>query len=131
MKTRFIVTATAFALVSSFGIASAAEQGSMSKTSQPSATTEMTKPAISLTTAQQRLAWKDVERSAKAQKTPADFMPTVGVTVPNDLTLKPIPAKLARQVSALKPYDFALLKQELVIVDPSNKHVVDVINHRA
>lgn len=132
MKTHLIVTATAVALASSIGIASAAEQSStMSKTSHPSAMHEMTKPGLSLTTAQQKLAWKDVEPSAAAQKAPAAFTPRVGATLPRDVALKPVPAKLARQVSTLKPYDYAMLKHELLIVDPSSKKVVDVINRHA
>lgn len=132
MKTPFIVAATAVALASSVGIASAAEQGSTtSKTSEPSAMHATTKPALSLTSSQQKLAWKDVERSARAQKTPADFAPRVGATVPNDVALKPVPAALGRRVSVLKPYDYALLRHELLIVDPSDKKVVDVINRHA
>ncbi|MET4292350.1 hypothetical protein ABIB06_002171 [Bradyrhizobium sp. LB8.2] len=132
MKTHLVVAATAVALASSVGIASAAEQGStMSKMAQPSAMREMTKPGLSLTSAQQKLAWKDVERIAMAQKAPADFTPRVGATVPNDVALKPVPANLGRQVSTLKPYDYALLKHELLIVDPSSKKVVDVINRHA
>lgn len=99
--------------------------------SKPSATHAMAKQALSLTTAQQKLAWKDVEQSATAQKTPADFSPRVGATVPKDVALKPVPAKLSRQVSSLKPYDYALLKDELLIVDPTSKKVVDVINRHA
>jgi len=100
----------------------------MSNMSQPSAMHKMTKPGLSLTSAQQKLAWKDVERSAMAQKAPADLTPRVGATVPNDVALKPVPADLGRQVSTLKPYDYALLKHKLLIVDPGNKKVVDVIN---
>lgn len=58
-------------------------------------------------------------------------MPRVGATVPNDVTLKPVPATLAQQVGALKSYDYALVKHELLIVDPSNKKVVDVITRHA
>jgi Protein of unknown function (DUF1236) len=132
MKTHLIVTATAIAFASSVSVASAAEQGStMSKTSQPSAMHEMTKPGLSLTTAQQKLAWKDIGRTAAAQKAPADFTPRVGAAVPNDVALKPVPADLGRRVSALKPYDYALLKRDLLIVNPGDKKVVDVINRHA
>jgi len=132
MKTQLIAAATAVALASSVGVASAAEQSStMSKMSHPSAMHEMTKPGLTLTAAQQKLAWKDVKRNATAQKAPTDFTARVGSTVPGDLTLRPIPTKLGRQVSMLKPYDYALLKHELLIVDPSNKKVVDVINRHA
>ena len=89
---------------------------------------EMTKPGLSLTTAQQKLAWTDIGRTAPAQKTPADFTPHVGATIPKDVALKAVPANLGRQVSALKPYDYALLKRDLLIVNPGDKKVVDVIN---
>jgi hypothetical protein len=132
MKNYLILAATAVALSSSVGIASAAEQGStISKTSQPSAMHKMTQPGLSLTSEQQKLAWKDVERSATAQKAPADFTARVGATVPNGVALKPVPANLGRQVSTLKPYDYALLKNELLIVDPGSKKIVDVINRHA
>jgi hypothetical protein len=132
MKTPIIVAATTIALASSIGIASAAEHGSaMSKTSQPSTMHEMTRPGLSLTTAQRKLAWQDAGRNATAQKAPTGFMPRVGATVPNDVTLKPVPATLAQQVGALKSYDYALVKHELLIVDPSNKKVVDVITRHA
>ena len=132
MKTNLIVTATAVALAFSIGSASAAEQAStMSKMSKSSATQATAKQGLSLTSAQQKLAWKDVDRSATAQKTPADFAPRVGATVPNDVALRPIPAKLGQQVSSLRPYDYALVKHELLIVDPMNKKVIDVINRHA
>ena len=132
MKTHLMITATAVALASSIGVASAAEQGSsMSKMSQPSAMHEMTRQGLSLTSVQQKLAWKDIQAKATAQKTPTDFTPRVGAIVPSDVALKAVPTKLGRQVSTLKPYDYALLKNELLIVDPGSKKVVDVINRHA
>ena len=131
MKTKLIVTALTVALTSGIGAASAADSSTMSKTSHPSAMDEMSKQGLTLTTEQQKLAWKDIGRHASAQNAPADFTPQVGATIPGDVTLKPVPGKLARQVSALKSYDYALMKNELLIVDPGNKKVVDVINRHA
>jgi hypothetical protein len=135
MKKHLIVTiaaASGIALAASAGAASAAEHSStMSNTSQSSGMHQMTKPRLSLTNAQQKLAWKDVDRDATIQKAPADFTPSVGATVPSEIALKPVPADLGRRVSALKSYDYARLNHELLIVDPSSKKVVDVINRRA
>ena len=130
MKTQHLIAAVAaFALVSSVGAASAVESGStMSKSSQPSAMHSMTKSELSLITAQQRLASKDIGRTATGQNAPADFTPYVGATVPTQLALKPVPAKLGRDVTALKRYDYAVLKREILIVNPTDKKVVDVIN---
>jgi len=47
------------------------------------------------------------------------------------LALKPVSADLGQQVKALKSYDYALLQHKLLIVNPTNKKVVDVINRNA
>lgn len=88
----------------------------------------MAKTGLSLTDAQQKLALKDIGQSGQAQSTPTNFTPIVGATAPKALALKPVPADLGQQVTALKPYDYALLNSELLIVNPTDKKVVDVIN---
>ena len=136
MKTQLFATVAAAVLLAGSVAASAAEHSStmsntMSNSSQPSAMHSMVKEGLSLTTAQQRLALKDIGRTGTTENQPANFTPTVGTTVPNDVAIKPVPANLARQVSTLKPYDYALLKHELLIVNPTDKKIVDVINRRA
>jgi hypothetical protein len=42
-----------------------------------------------------------------------------------------MPAKAASQVPTLRPYDYALLPDRLLIVNPTDKKVVDVINRHA
>ena len=91
----------------------------------------MAKQGLSLTRAQQRLALKDIDRSGTTEIQPANFTPAVGAAVPNNLALKPVPTDLGRQVATLKPYDYALLKHDLLIVNPTDKKVVDVINRHA
>jgi hypothetical protein len=51
--------------------------------------------------------------------------------MPGDVTLRSVPAKVASRVSSLKPYDYALLQGKLLIVNPGDKKIVDVINRRA
>jgi hypothetical protein len=41
--------------------------------------------------------------------------------------LQPIPSKVAADVPSLQPYDFAMVGHKLVIVDPSNKVIADVL----
>jgi hypothetical protein len=88
----------------------------------------MTKPELSLTLSQQKLAWKDIERSGTAQTAPSGFTPRVGETVPQQLAAKTVPTKLGNDVTALKSYDYALLRNKLLIVSPSDKKIVEVIN---
>ena len=132
MKTQLIATVAAIVLASGITTAYAAEYGSaMSKSSKPSAMHSMARPGLELTAAQQKLAWKDIGNNSTAQSTPANFTASVGATVPTDITLRPIPSNLGRQVGALKPYDYALFKSEILIVNPTDKKVVDVINRHA
>lgn len=91
----------------------------------------MAKDNLSLTRSQQRTAWKDISKQATSQKAPGGFTASVGATIPSDLSLKPMPARVATRISSLKPYDYALLHGKLLIVNPNDKKVVDVINRRA
>jgi hypothetical protein len=96
-----------------------------------SSTASTTKDNLSLTTAQEKLAWRDLSKQASSQRAPSNFSASVGATVPNDITLRSIPRTVAGQLPKLKPYRYALIPNELLIVNPSDKKVVDVINSHA
>jgi hypothetical protein len=129
--------AIAAALIAGISTASAADTHSMSNTmsktpmSKTSAMQSMAKDNLTLTRSQQRTAWRDLSKQASNQTAPSNFTASVGATIPGDVTIKAVPAKVAARVSSLKPYDFALLDNKLVIVNPNDKKVVDVITHRA
>ena len=91
----------------------------------------MAKDSLSLTPFAATNGWRDISKEASSQKAPGGFAASIGATIPNDLSLKPVPAKVATRVSSLKPYDYALLHGKLLIVNPNDKKVVDVIHRRA
>jgi hypothetical protein len=84
--------------------------------------------ALTLTSAQQKTAWNDIHMRLLTQNPPAGFKPSVGAVVPHGMTTAPIPEKAASDVPALKPYDFALLKNRLLIVNPTDKKIAEVIS---
>jgi hypothetical protein len=129
MKLQLTAIATIVALTSGIGTASAVEHHAMSKNS--SAMQPMPKDDLSLTRSQQRAAWRDISKQANSQPAPSNFSASVGATVPSDVSIQSVPAKVASRVSSLKPYDYALLPDELLIVNPNDKKVVNVIKHRA
>jgi hypothetical protein len=47
--------------------------------------------------------------------------------VPNTLKIEPIPSKTAADIPSLQPYDFAMVGHKLVIVDPSNKVITELL----
>jgi len=135
-----LIAITAAALVAGIGTASAADthaksdatsnmaSNAMSKTSTMQS---MAKDNLTLTRAQQRIAWKDLGKEASNQTAPSNFKASVGATIPGDVTIQAVPAKVAALVSSLKPYDYARLDNKLVIVNPNDKKVVDVISRHA
>ena len=93
-----------------------------------SPTALMAKDNLSLTTAQEKLASRDLSTRAASQPAPSNFSASPGAAVPNDITLRQIPLKVASQIPTLKPYRYARLPNEMLIVNPTDKKVVDVIN---
>jgi hypothetical protein len=131
-----LIAITAAALLAGIGTASAADMHAKSNAtsntmSKTPATQSMAKDNLTLTRSQQRTAWKDLGKQASSQTAPPNFTASVGATIPGDITIQAVPAKVAARVSLLKPYDYARLNNKLVIVNPNDKKVVDVISRRA
>jgi hypothetical protein len=61
------------------------------------------------------------------QRAPSGFNATVGAVVPNGVKIAPVTGKAASDVPALKPYNFAMLQHKLLIVNPSDKKIAEVI----
>jgi Protein of unknown function (DUF1236) len=116
---RASITLAAAVLLAGVSAASAATMQSPSSNAtmsrQPSDT-------LNLTIKQRNVAWNDLHGQTE-QKAPLSFHATTGATVPSSIKLQPVPSKLASAVSSLKPYDFAMIRGKLVIVNPSDKKV--------
>jgi hypothetical protein len=129
MKAPTTIALAAAALLAGIAAASAAppENGKMAP---PPASTKMARPAsdtLTLTTAQRKKAWDDLYTGMLNQKTPSGFKATVGAALPSSVTTAPVTAKAAGDIPALKPYKFAMVQKKLVIVNPSDGKIADVI----
>jgi ABC-type transport system substrate-binding protein len=113
---------TSFALAAAMLLAgvTAASAATMSNSAKASDT-------LSLTSTQQKTAWRDLFTPSLNQTTPSGFDATVGAVVPNSVATAPVSSKAAHAVPALKPYDFAMIQKKLVIVNPSDKKIAEVI----
>jgi hypothetical protein len=85
------------------------------------------KDTLTLTAAQRKLAWKDLYTGALNQKTPTGFKASVGAVMPGKVVTAAVTRKAAGDVPALKPYKFAMVQKKLVIVNPSDHKIADVI----
>jgi uncharacterized protein DUF1236 len=82
---------------------------------------------LTLSDAQRKTAWQDLYMDSLNQNTPPGFDAVVGATVPNTIVIVPVTAQAGSDVPALKPYSFAMVQKKLVIVNPSNRKIADVI----
>jgi len=131
MKNFIRFALVAAALVSGVSVAAANNMAKSSTTgSGPSTSRPMAKDTLSLTSDQQKTAWKDISAIATKEKAPAGFIASAGAVVPNGLTTRPVPSKTADQVPELRPYRYALLSSnDLLIVNPHDKKVAEIIRH--
>ncbi len=116
MKRLLCASVTAIALFATIGAAAAA-----------GSTTAPGKSALKLTSTQRHEIYQDVSKQKMSQAIPAKFAATVGEMVPSSVKLGRLPASAIKQVPAAKSYKYAMLGEDVVLVNPSSKKVADVI----
>jgi hypothetical protein len=123
------------------GVSSASAASTMSKASSGTAATAakssgmsssaIARDSLSLTSTQRKTALNDITKAPSAQgapqRAPKGFSAKVGAAFPKDLKSQAMPAKVASDVPALKPYNFAMLQKKVVIVNPSDQKIAGVI----
>jgi hypothetical protein len=106
-------------------------QQSQAQQSQAPAVSAATGPrgtdTVILSAAQRRAVWNDLSKQA-ANQNAAGFEAATGTFVPNTVKIEPIPSKVTADNPSLQPYDFAMIDHKLVIVDPTNKVIADVLS---
>jgi len=123
MKSAAIVLAAAMIVTG----AAAASAASMSQSSSGSTMARPANDTLDLTSTQRKTAWNDLSKSAAKQNEQKGFNARVGIVVPATLKIEPVPSSVATSIPRLRPYDFAMVEGKLVIVNPSDKKIVEVI----
>ena len=81
-----------------------------------------------LSTAQENAIVRSVRRQrGKAVTLPAGFEVGIGQAVPRTVTLHRFPIDATNRVWAVKPYNYVLLRHQLLIVSPQNRRIVAII----
>ncbi len=86
-------------------------------------------PKLNLTL-EQRHTIKEFIKDMKADSTSAKA-PAVGDPVPQGISPRPLPSEVAQKVPQIKAHKFFLTAQEIVIVDPKDNKVAEVIKLEA
>ncbi len=87
-------------------------------------------PKINLTL-EQRHTIRELIKDAKADATSADVQAAVGEPVPQGISPKPMPAEIGQKVPQVKAHRFFLTAQQIVIVDPKDNKVAEMIKLEA
>ena len=85
-----------------------------------------TNPKLNLTL-EQRHTIKEIVKDAKTGVTPASVQATVGEPIPQGVSPQPMPGAVAQKVPQVKAHSYFLTTEQVVIVDPKDNKVVEVI----
>src|SRR5262249_51707926 len=81
-----------------------------------------------LNTAQEQFILRSLAKyNPKDTATPSGFLPEIGAVVPNSIALRPLPTIVTDEVWATVSYDYVFLRDELLIVNPKDRTVEDII----
>ena len=122
MKKSASVAVAAVLLVSGVSVASAA-----SHMSSRSGNSVAASDTLALSSAQQKSIWKDISSHAATQSAPSGFNAAVGAAIPDGVNTYPLPRQAARDVPAVKPYRYAMLQDKVLIVNPSDRKIADIV----
>ena len=83
--------------------------------------------ALILSDTQRKMAWQDLYMDSLNQNTPPGFDAVSVRRCRTAIVIAPVTAQAGSDVPALKPYSFAMVQKKLVIVNPSNRKIANVI----
>jgi len=121
--------AIVLALLASVGIASAQSPTSPTAPAPAAKSQDSMKQNGSLQlNAQQKAAiFQSVTKEKVKSPPPANMQVSVGAQVPASIELYPLPANVVSEVPAAKSYKYTVAQNQVLIVDPTNMKIIDVI----
>jgi len=72
-----------------------------------------------------------LETENTEQKTPQNFEPKVGGTIPLTMTLDVMPETLVQREPSLKQYGYAKLAKDVLVIDPLKKTIIAVLPRKS
>jgi len=86
------------------------------------------KDQLTLTSAQNKMLLQTVNKqNPKEQTAPVGFSASIGASVPASISISRLPNEAVKEVPAAKSYDFAMVQKKLLIVNPKDRKVAEII----
>jgi hypothetical protein len=70
---------------------------------------------------------QSITRAGVSRVDNVNFSLSVGTAVPRSVKLHPLPSSIVTLVPAYRGYDFILVRDDIIIIDPATYELVDVI----
>src|SRR5262249_32722194 len=110
------------------GLAGAGTNGVAQDLAQDSAT----KPGVAdsapaLSTAQRSAIYSAIAEVKSKVRPPLAFDLAIGVKVPPSIALYPLPDRTLSEIPAIRSYQYTIVQDQVVLVDPTTLQVVDII----
>jgi Protein of unknown function (DUF1236) len=96
------------------------------QTTAPDSQSAVEQPQLALTPAQRRIIY-DAVRKDKAKQAKPQFPAAVGASVPPMIELHALPDTVLAENRTANFFEYALVQDKVVLVDPTRMRVVDVI----
>jgi hypothetical protein len=82
---------------------------------------------LSLSGAQEQIIFQSL-MNEKGEPGPPGLQPSIGDKLPSSLTLHKLPSRLVDRIPSARRYEYTKLPTEVLLVDPKDREVVDVIS---
>lgn len=125
MKTPLRQPAAALLLLAGLAWPAAAQED---KVHPGTETNAMAVPALKLSSAQRQTIYTSISSQKQKETAPLDFRAAVGAVVPPSVELQELPKTIVELVPELKGFQYAMVANQVLLVDPKNKQVVEIIN---
>ena len=91
-----------------------------------------TKPGVAdqapeLSAAQRSAVYSAVAQEKSKVRPPLAFNLAIGVKVPPSIALYPLPDRTLSEIPAIRSYQYTIVQDQVVLVDPTTLQVVDII----
>ena len=116
LKNHMRLAAVALALFGSLGLAAAQEVNPASV------------PDLKLSKDQKHTIYLSISNLKQRETAPPTFRAATGAVVPSSVELQPLPKTIVDLIPQMKDYEYAMVTNQVLLVDPKTKQVVEIIN---
>jgi hypothetical protein len=85
-------------------------------------------PSLKLTPAQKQTIYASISSQKQKETAPPTFRVAVGAVVPPSVELQALPKTIVDLIPELKDYEYAMVTNQVLLVDPKTKQVIEIIN---